>query len=196
MKTRSAVQGLALFVIGGACGWGLSALVQASVERSRTETLRAGESSAALPAALDLLENREGIEAVVSVLEDSGAPSPAPANNRKVAANALGGYAGLKEPMLALSRAAVEDPNAEVRLESVRMIAGFTHDRIFRALGEIAKSLPAEADAEVKEKKRDLLTMALFPPVGKTSTDDMSDEQLSRESRLRLGETVVEASTE
>jgi hypothetical protein len=195
MKTRSAVQGLALFVIGGACGWGLSALVQASVERSRVETLRTAESGA-LPAALDLLENRDGIEAVVSALEDSGAPGPVPAKNRRLAANALGDYPGLMEPMLALSRAAVDDPDAEVRLESVRMIAGFTHDRIFRALSEIAKSLPAEADAEVKEKKRQLLTMALFPPVGKVSTDDMSDEQLSRESRSRLGETVGEASTE
>jgi hypothetical protein len=179
-------------VIGGVCGWGLSALAQASVDRSRVETLRTAEWSAAMPAGVDLLDNREGVAAVVATLEGSGARVPVPAKNREAAANALAGYEGLREPMLALSRAATDDPDAGVRLECVRLIGDFTQDRIFRALRGIARSLPTEADAEVREKKRRLLTMAVFPDGGKAVTKAMSDEELSRECRSRLGEAVGE----
>lgn len=193
MKRRTIVKPVGLLLIGGACGWGLSALVPVIAERGRVETLRTADWSAAMPAALDLVDNREAIAILVDTLQDSGAPSSIPAKNRMAAANALSSCDGLREPMLALSRAAVEDPDAEVRLECVRLVADFTHDRLFRGLRTIAQSLPTETDKQVLQAKRQLLTMAVFTDEGEVATRRMSPEELSRECRSRLGEAVREA---
>jgi hypothetical protein len=179
-------------VIGGACGWGLSALVGTGVHKSRVDTLRTGDKSAALTAGLELLDNRGGMAVLMTALENFGTPPSVPAKNRVAAAEALGGYEGLREPMLALSGAAIDDPDAEVRLECVRLIAAFTQDRFFRALREIARSLPTEADPEVQEAKRRLLTLAVFTESGEAATCEMSSEELSRECRARLGEAMGE----
>lgn len=186
MSVRRVIKVVGLLVIGGICGWGLSALADVFVAKNRVETLRNGDKSAALVAGVEMVDNRAEIETLAAILADFGGSTPVSDTNRIAAAGALAGYEGLREPIRALSRAAVDDPDAAVRLACTKAISDFTHDRVFLALSRIAQSLPAETDAQVLEAKRRLLRMGVFTDTGEAATRIMSAEELSSECLSHL----------
>ena len=186
MSVRRGMKVVGLLVIGGSCGWGLSVLDDMFVAKDRVETLRSGDEPAARIAGVEIVDNRAGIEALAATLADSGGSTPVSATNRIAAAEALAGHEGLREPIRALSRAAIDDPDPAVRLACTKAISDFTHDRIFLALGRVAQSLPAETDAEVLEAKRRLLRMGVFTDTGEAATRQMSAAELSSECLSHL----------